>query len=98
MPKIKVNIYYETLNLATRNYINRQIAPFYHIIEDMVELDLIPYGNTQYDNSDGNHNFTCSSGDDQCIANRIQVSQYSLLKDFCFYIQKRLNEFYYLRQ
>jgi hypothetical protein len=46
----------------------------------MVELDLIPYGNTQYDNSGGNNNFTCGSGDDQCIANRIQVSQYSLLK------------------
>ncbi len=83
--------------MGTRNYINRQIAPFYHVIEDIVEIDLIPYGNTQYDGSNGN-NFTCGLGDDQCIANRIQVSQYSLLKNFSICFQKQLNQFYYLRQ
>ena len=72
-PKVKVNIYYESLNLLTRNYFTRQIGPFYHVIEDMVQINLIPYGNTQLDTSDGSNNFTCGAGVDQCIANRIQV-------------------------
>ena len=52
----------------TRRFFSRQLKPYYHLIEEFVNFEFIPWGNTKLD---GN-NFICPKNEDQCMANRIQ--------------------------
>ena len=68
--KVKVGVYYEAMNIDAGNYLVKQMATYYHVLEDFVDLKFIPYGSTQYD---GN-SYNCSLGEAQCISNKYQVN------------------------
>ena len=59
------------MNLVASNYFISQLRPFYHVLEDFVDIELVPYGNTQYDES--SKTYICSKGDRQCIINKFQA-------------------------
>lgn len=69
--KVQVGVYYESMNKESANYFISQLKPFYHVLEDFVDIELIPYGNTKYDSSSETYN--CSMGDRQCISNKFQA-------------------------
>jgi hypothetical protein len=46
-----------------------QLHPYHQYVEDIAEIDFVPYGTTQRD-GDGFH---CQLGDIQCNANKIHV-------------------------
>ena len=49
--KQKVSVFYEANDLSTKKYFNKQLFPFYHVLEDFVDVELIPYGNIKFDHS-----------------------------------------------
>ena len=67
---MKIGVYYEAMNTDAGNYLVRQLATYYHVLEDFVDIELVPYGNTQFD---GTATYNCSLGDTQCISNKFQV-------------------------
>ena len=73
--KIKLEIYYDTLNYASRRFFVEEFKPVYDYLWNFIDLLLIPYGNTTQYPGSGSDNFTyeCQYGPDQCYANRIQV-------------------------
>ncbi|KAH7646648.1 hypothetical protein HUG17_2186 [Dermatophagoides farinae] len=43
---VAVTVYYEALNPISYNYFHQQLCPYYHVLDDIIELELIPFGNT----------------------------------------------------
>jgi len=68
-PLIPVGIYYETLSSDVRYFMEENINPTHSIINNLAELDLVPYGLTKREGD----NFTCEKPD-QCEANMYHVS------------------------
>lgn len=65
-------VYYEAFNLDVGTYLKKQLGTFYHVLEDFVDIELVPYGNTQLVGTDA---YNCSQGETQCINNKFQVSE-----------------------
>lgn len=63
-------MFYEALDQRSKRIIGQEFGPYYHLIEEFVELDLIPWGTTEVLQ---NGSFSCRFGDEQCMANQIQV-------------------------
>jgi len=57
------------LNVFNRKFWIEEFKPVYDNLWDIIDLELVPYGNTTQTDS----TFTCPYGDKQCFANRIQV-------------------------
>ena len=76
--KVQLAVYYEAFDLNVGNYLYKQLATFFNVLEDFVEIELIPYGNTIF--LDGSSNsYNCSQGELQCISNKFQVSTYKTI-------------------
>ncbi|XP_027203059.2 uncharacterized protein LOC113796959 [Dermatophagoides pteronyssinus] len=43
---VNVEIYYEAMNPTAYNFFHQQLYPYYHVLDDIIELKLIPFGNT----------------------------------------------------
>jgi Gamma interferon inducible lysosomal thiol reductase (GILT) len=71
---IPVGIYYETMSPEVQFFIEENVNPAHSVINQIAELDLIPYGLTQRTVIDGVDNFTCAMGNGQCEANMYHVS------------------------
>lgn len=72
--KVKLDIYYNTHSKSVGNFMLRQLNKyFYHHFEEIVDIDLIPYGLTQK-GEDGN--FICPNDNHEvpCFGNKVHVS------------------------
>lgn len=67
---MKLAVYYEAFNRDAGTYLVTQLGKFYHVLEDFVDIDLVPYGNALFDSASGSYNCT---QDPQCISNKFQV-------------------------
>jgi hypothetical protein len=55
---------------VVRKFFVEEFKPVYDDLWDIIDLELVPYGNT---NTTDSTTFTCPFGGKQCFANRIQV-------------------------
>ena len=62
-------MYYEVDNARARKFFIEELRPTFEHLREAIDLDLIPYGRTQFDGTQ----FTCPNGKDQCLGNKIQV-------------------------
>lgn len=73
---VAVTVYYEALNPISYNYFHQQLCPYYHVLDDIIELELIPFGNTIIID-DTNMITNSSSGKKrQDFSNRFQVIKF----------------------
>ncbi len=58
-----------------RDFFLTNLYPTYRSIEEIINLEIVPFGLTTFTVDDsGNYNFTCPTGPNECIGNRIHVS------------------------
>ncbi|GJQ74883.1 hypothetical protein Trydic_g21719 [Trypoxylus dichotomus] len=70
--KVKVSVYYETHCPCSVSFIKKQLYLNYFKLEDYLNVELIPYGNTKRISENGTMGFTCKK-DPTCRAMRIHA-------------------------
>src|SRR5581483_2292064 len=75
-PKPKVEIHYEPLNKKSQEFMSEQLNYLITHIEDIVDLEIIPFGRTKAAGED----YECKNKDENCYATKIHVrfNYYSL--------------------
>ncbi|XP_075229274.1 gamma-interferon-inducible lysosomal thiol reductase-like protein isoform X2 [Lycorma delicatula] len=71
--KVKVTLFYETQCGDCVNYFAQQISPTYKNLKKNVVFDLVPYGKSQQNYSEGHWHFTCQHGQTECEYNELHA-------------------------
>ncbi|CAB1421897.1 unnamed protein product [Pleuronectes platessa] len=72
VPPVSVSLYYETLCPACRLFITQQLFPTWTMLQDIMAVTLVPYGNAK-EVSSGNSPYTCQHGEPECKGNLIEA-------------------------
>ncbi|XP_075878691.1 gamma-interferon-inducible lysosomal thiol reductase-like [Nelusetta ayraudi] len=80
-PKVNVTLYYESLCPYSRWFLTLKLLPTYILLSDIMEVKLVPYGNTQV-NTAGS--FVCQHGQDECDLDMITACVLHYLEDYSF--------------
>lgn len=76
-PKVKVEFHYQTGDSSVRDYVVEELYPSYRSIEEIIDLEVVPIGETQVvRGDDGLYNLTCPNGQNECDGNKIHVSSH----------------------
>ncbi|XP_062306311.1 gamma-interferon-inducible lysosomal thiol reductase [Osmerus eperlanus] len=71
VPPVEVTLYYESLCPGCRTFISHQLYPTWTMLQDIMEVKLVPYVNTEGIPT-GSAPFTCQHGEAECDSNMIQ--------------------------
>ncbi|VEN53123.1 unnamed protein product [Callosobruchus maculatus] len=71
--KLKVSLYYESLCGGCTDFIRTQLHPVYSQFADYLELDIVPFGNAQYEKVGKKWIFKCQHGPQECYGNVIHA-------------------------
>uniref|UniRef100_A0A3B5LB22 Gamma-interferon-inducible lysosomal thiol reductase n=1 Tax=Xiphophorus couchianus TaxID=32473 RepID=A0A3B5LB22_9TELE len=88
VPRVALTLYYESLCPDCRRFITKQLFPTWTMLQDIMSLTLVPYGNAKEVLS-VNSPFSCQHGEPECRGNMIQVWKKIhalnwLMFNFCF--------------
>lgn len=72
-PKVNFALYYETLCPDCKEFTAGQLSPVFFKIGDIMNLDLVPYGNAMQKQVGDKWEFTCQHGPMECLGNLIQT-------------------------
>ncbi|XP_076009218.1 gamma-interferon-inducible lysosomal thiol reductase [Genypterus blacodes] len=72
VPPVAVVLYYESLCPFSRVFITQQLFPTWTLLQDIMTVTLVPYGNTK-EFSSVNSRFVCQHGEAECHGNVIQA-------------------------
>lgn len=78
--KVKVEFHYSAKDSKVQKYILEELYPHYRKLEEIVDLDVIPFGLTEIISSsedDGNYSIICPNGSEECRVNMIHACLYS---------------------
>ncbi|XP_029987267.1 gamma-interferon-inducible lysosomal thiol reductase [Sphaeramia orbicularis] len=71
-PPVSVSLYYESLCPACRSFLTQQLFPTWTMLQDIMTVTLVPYGNAKEIPS-ANSPFTCQHGALECTGNMIEA-------------------------
>ncbi|XP_049827081.1 GILT-like protein 1 isoform X2 [Schistocerca gregaria] len=66
IPKINIAIYYQTLCTDSRTFFYKQLMPAYTRMPDLMNVTLIPFGQTLVHENEGDVEFLCPHGPPEC--------------------------------
>ncbi|XP_061594561.1 gamma-interferon-inducible lysosomal thiol reductase-like [Cololabis saira] len=72
VPPVSITLYYETLCPDCRVFIAQQLFPTWLMLQDIMSVTLVPYGNAKEVPS-ANSPFTCQHGEPECRGNMIEA-------------------------
>nr|XP_029489202.1 gamma-interferon-inducible lysosomal thiol reductase-like [Oncorhynchus nerka] len=78
VPRVEVTLYYESLCPGCRAFLTQQLFPTWAMLQDIMDVKLVPYGNAQVGlfskwRALGNSPFTCQHGEPECHGNMIEA-------------------------
>uniref|UniRef100_A0A7N6BE75 Gamma-interferon-inducible lysosomal thiol reductase n=1 Tax=Anabas testudineus TaxID=64144 RepID=A0A7N6BE75_ANATE len=73
VPPVSVTLYYESLCPACRVFMSEQLFPTWTMLQDIMTVTLVPYGNAKGEKILSNSPFTCQHGEPECRGNMIEV-------------------------
>ncbi|XP_033936579.1 gamma-interferon-inducible lysosomal thiol reductase-like isoform X2 [Pseudochaenichthys georgianus] len=72
VPPVSVTLYYEILCPGCRGFISQQLFPTWTMLQDIMTVTLVPYGNAK-ELPSVNSPFTCQHGEPECRGNMIEA-------------------------
>ncbi|XP_063772132.1 gamma-interferon-inducible lysosomal thiol reductase [Pseudophryne corroboree] len=84
-PAVQIELYYEGLCPACRQFLSRQLFPTWLMLADIMNITLVPYGNAEEKNVSGKWEFDCQHGPDECFINTVETCLMFQLKDILSY-------------
>jgi interferon gamma-inducible protein 30 len=79
--RVKFGLYYETLCPDCQGFVRNQMYPVFGQLADIIDLQLVPYGNARAKQVGDHWEFTCQHGQDECEGNLIQTCSINVLKN-----------------
>ena len=81
--KVKVSLYFESLCPGCHEFIVNTLAPTYLKpgVSDILEVELVPYGNADYKKEGEKITFTCQHGQAECKGNKLFACAFTLYPD-----------------
>ncbi|KAM7012899.1 gamma-interferon-inducible lysosomal thiol reductase-like [Tautogolabrus adspersus] len=72
VPPVSITLYYESLCPACRVFITQQLFPTWTMLQDIMTVTLVPYGNAKELQS-AKSPFSCQHGEPECSGNMIEA-------------------------
>ncbi|KAG7321536.1 hypothetical protein KOW79_014394 [Hemibagrus wyckioides] len=70
---VTVSLYYESLCPGCRQFLVLQLMPTFIMLNDIMSVELFPYGNAEEKQVGDKYEFTCQHGPDECLGNMIET-------------------------
>lgn len=70
---VEVGLYYESLCPGCRQFLTQQLFSTWTMLQDIMNVQLVPYGNAQESFDGKQYKFTCQHGEDECLGNMIEA-------------------------
>nr|XP_057925040.1 gamma-interferon-inducible lysosomal thiol reductase-like [Doryrhamphus excisus] len=85
---VQLDVYYESLCPDCIFYITQVLYPTWVLLQDILSVNLVPFGNAQEKPDGGKYIFKCQHGEQECLGNMIQacllnMSDNAFLVTFC---------------
>ncbi|PWA21159.1 hypothetical protein CCH79_00009379, partial [Gambusia affinis] len=96
VPRVGLALYYESLCPDCRRFITKQLFPTWTMLQDIMSLTLVPYGNAKEVLS-VNGPFSCQHGEPECRGNMIQVWKNLLLLTGLTFMHRHLSSVFLLQ-
>ncbi|XP_069013131.1 gamma-interferon-inducible lysosomal thiol reductase [Embiotoca jacksoni] len=70
---VQVGLYYESLCPGCRLFLTSVLFPTWVLLNDIMSVTLVPYGNAQEKPDGQKYVFECQHGEDECLGNMIET-------------------------
>lgn len=85
---VEVGLYYESLCPGCRLFLTEMLFPTFVLLNDIMSVNLVPYGNAQEKPDGTKYTFECQHGEPECLGNMIEtcllnMTEYSFLIIYC---------------
>lgn len=70
---VEVALYYESLCPGCRGFLAAQLFPTWIMLQDIMKVQLVPYGNAQESFDGKEYHFICQHGEEECLGNMIET-------------------------
>lgn len=76
--KVKVAFHYSTLDAKSQDYVINELYPHYRKLEDIIDLDVVPFGLMEILSQEGgNYTLICPGGEAECATTLIHGCLYA---------------------
>ncbi|KAJ1085489.1 hypothetical protein NDU88_005621 [Pleurodeles waltl] len=76
---VQIELYYECLCGGCRSFFTSQLFPTWMMLNSIMNITLVPYGNAQERNESGKWVFECQHGPNECLGNMIETCLMNIL-------------------
>eukprot|EP00063_Salmo_salar_P070693 XP_014045528.1 PREDICTED: gamma-interferon-inducible lysosomal thiol reductase-like [Salmo salar] len=83
---VQVELYYESLCPACRYFLTSQLFPTWTMLQDAMNVTLVPYGNAEESFDGKKYQFTCQHGEEECLGNMLETCIFSVTGSNAFQI------------
>lgn len=78
---VLVTVFYECLCPDSRSFFLRHLVPAYEKAPNLLDIELVPYGNAKTFIENGHYKFDCQHGATECYGNKIHACTIEKVKD-----------------
>ncbi|KAL4634787.1 gamma-interferon-inducible lysosomal thiol reductase [Arapaima gigas] len=83
-PPVEVALYYESLCPGCRSFLVLQLYPTWLMLNDIMTVKLVPYGNAQETSHKEPYTFSCQHGEQECLGNMIETCVLNMIVEAAF--------------
>ncbi|XP_010892566.1 gamma-interferon-inducible lysosomal thiol reductase [Esox lucius] len=70
---VQVELYFESLCPGCRQFLTTVLLPTWVLLQDIMSVTLVPFGNAQESGKEKPYTFVCQHGEEECLGNMIET-------------------------